>query len=409
MSKTLLKNLRKRFPQIAFMDHQGEIYLDSASTTLKMDLVLSVLQDIYTTSVSNVHRGDHELSLKATERYEKARSSVAKFIGAVAPSEIIFTRNSTEGLNLLAESLSESLHPGDEILVSAMEHHSNFLPWQSLSQRLNVQLKIAPVDQQGALDWPIFKKLLSRKTKILSLSHVSNVTGLINPLEKIIPLARKQSQAKIIIDSAQSASFLPIDVKKMDCDFLVFSGHKIFSPAGIGVLYGKSSCLKNLPPYQKGGGAIFKVTAKKTDWANIPYKFEAGTPFIEGACALAEVLSFLKKGAGFENFFKWERDLLSQAEEALSQIPGLYIVGPKNNRSNILSFTVAGIPSPDLSFILAKQKLALRAGHHCCMPLMDSLGLKSGTVRASFSIYNREEDIQALKKGVIKALEILRS
>lgn len=403
-----VKDLRKRFPQTIFMDSKGESYLDSASTTLKMDLVFDVLKEFYEKGVSNVHRGEHHLSLKATERYEQARSVVADFLKADDPSEIVFTRNSTEGLNFLAETLSERLSPGDEILVSEMEHHSNFLPWQALAQKLNVKLRVAPVTEDGALNIEAFKDLLSSKTKILSLTHVSNVTGFINPLEEIIPLARK-TPAIVIIDAAQSVSFLPIDVKKMDCDFLVFSGHKIFSPSGIGVLYGKKSYLEKLSPYQRGGGTIFKVSLDQTDWAEIPYKFEAGTPFIEGAFALASVLSFLKREVDFEQIFQWEKKLVLQAEDLLSEISGLRIIGPKNNRSNILSFIVEGISSSDLSFILTKQKLALRAGHHCCMPLMEKLGLKSGTVRASFSVYNRTEDIQALKKGVVKALSLLKT
>ena len=408
MSNIPIKDLRKRFPQTAFMDSKGESYLDSASTSLKMDLVWKILKEFYETGVSNVHRGEHHLSLKATERYEQARGAVADFLGAGDPSEIVFTRNTTEGLNFLAETLSEHLNSEDEILVSEMEHHSNFLPWQKIAQKFNLKLKVAPVNQEGALDLEAFKKLLSPKLKILSLSHVSNVTGVINPLEKIIPLARK-TPAIVIIDAAQSVSFLPIDVKKMDCDFLVFSGHKVFSPSGIGVLYGKKSCFKKLSPYQRGGGTIFKVSMDHTDWAEVPYKFEAGTPFIEGAFALAEVLSFLKKEVDFENILKWEKGLVSQTEDSLSDISGLHTLGPKNNRSNILSFIVEGLSSSDLSFVLTKQKLALRAGHHCCMPLMEKLGLKSGTVRASFSVYNQEEDVRALKKGVVKALSILKA
>ena len=408
MKDVSIKDLRKRFPQVAFMDSQGESYLDSASTSLKMDLVQDVLKKVYETGVSNVHRGEHHLSLKATKQYEQARSLAADFLGAEDSSEIIFTRGTTEGLNFLAETLNGFIKPEDEILVSEMEHHSNFLPWQNLAQKGNIKLKIAPVTQEGALDLPALKKLLNSKTKILSLTHVSNVTGVINPLEEIIPLARK-TPALVIIDAAQSASFLPLDVKKMDCDFLVFSGHKVFSPSGIGILYGKKSWLEKLPPYQRGGGAISKVSVSQTDWAPIPYKFEAGTPFIEGALALAEVLSFLKKEVDFKKILQWEKELVLQTEDSLSEIPGLLFIGPKNNRSNILSFVVENLSSADLSFILAKQKLALRAGHHCCMPLMDRLGLNSGTVRASFSVYNCPEDVKTLKKGVIKALSILKS
>ena len=403
-----IENLRKRFPQALFMESQGESYLDSASSSLKLDLVWEVLRNFYEREVSNVHRGEHHLSLQATERYEKARQLVADFLGAESASEIIFTRGSTEGLNFLAETLSERLKPGDEILVSEMEHHSNFLPWMSMAKKRGLKFNMAPVAKDGSLDFPAFEKLLSPRTKILSLTHVSNVTGAVNPLEKIIPLARK-TPAIIVVDAAQSVSFLPVHVQKMDCDFLVFSGHKVFSPSGIGALYGKKNLLEQLSPYQKGGGMVFRVFRDGAEWADRPYCFEAGTPFIEGALALAEVLSFLKKEVDFKDILEWEKNLVQVGEESLSDIPGLHILGPKDNRSNILSFTVEGLSSSDLSFILTKQKVALRAGHHCCMPLMQALGLKSGTVRASFSVYNREEDVQALKKGLVKALKILKA
>ena len=406
--KFSIKDLRKRFPQTAFMDSQGETYLDSASTSLKIDLVWKFLKDFYETGVSNVHRGEHYLSLKATERYEKARSSVARFLGAADSSEIVFTRGTTEGLNFLAGTLSESLQEGDEILVSEMEHHSNFLPWQQLAHKLKLKFKIAPVNENGLMEISDFKKLLSQKTKIVSFSHVSNVTGVINPIEELVSLARK-TPAFVIVDAAQSAPLLSIDVQKMDCDFLVFSGHKIFSPSGIGVLYGKKSHLTKLPPYHTGGGMIFKVSRDEAEWAEVPYRFEAGTPFIEGALVLAEVLSFLKKELDFHAILKWEQDLVLQARESLLDLPGIQIIGSKENYSNILSFVVDGIHSSDIAFLLAKQKLALRAGHHCCMPLMQTLGLNSGTVRASFSVYNREEDVEALQAGIVKALSILRN
>ncbi|MDE0092437.1 MAG: cysteine desulfurase [Oligoflexia bacterium] len=407
MSKIHIKNLRNRFPQITFMDQQGESYLDSASTSLKMDLVVETLKEFYSTSVSNVHRGEHHLSLKATGQYEQARAITADFIGA-KEDEIVFTRNTTEGLNFLAESLSGFLKEGDEILITEMEHHSNFLPWQNLAEKLNVTLQIAPVTEQGELDLPVFEKLLNSRTKILSLTHISNVTGVINPLNKIIPLARK-TPAFIIVDSAQSVSCVPLNVREMDCDFLVFSGHKIFAPSGVGALYGKKSLLEKLPPYQRGGGTIFKVTKTHTEWANSPAKFEAGTPFIEGALALGKVLSFLKTEVDFKEVLKWEKELVNQAEDCLSDIEGMCFIGSKKNRSNILSFVIEGIHSSDLAFILTKQKVALRAGHHCCMPLIQKLNLESGTVRASFSVYNREEDIKALKTALVKALSLLKS
>ena len=407
MNQSDFQNLRNRFPQIAFMDQKGESYLDSASTSLKMDAAIEALKSFYETSVSNVHRGEHHLSLKATEQYEKARAVTADFIGA-GEDEIVFTRNTTEGLNFLAEGLSGFLKEGDEILVTEMEHHSNFLPWRRLVHRWNLKLQIAPVTPQAELDLAEFEKLLNSKTKIVSLTHISNVTGVVNPLDKIISLARKTS-AFIIVDAAQSVSCLPLDIKKMDCDFLVFSGHKIFAPSGIGALYGKKSLLKKLPPYQTGGGTIFKVTKNDTQWADSPYKFEAGTPFIEGALALAQVLSFLKQEIDFKEVLKWEKELVRQAEDSLSDIEGIQFIGSKNNRSNILSFVIEGIHSSDLAFILTKQKTALRSGHHCCMPLMQKLNLESGTVRASFSVYNREEDIKALKTGLNKALSLLKT
>lgn len=403
-----ISDFRKRFPQIKFMDHHKESYLDTASTSLKMDVIFEVLKRFYEREVSNVHRGEHHLSLQATRMYEQARWTVADFLGAEDPSEIVFTRNSTEGLNLLATVLERFVNPEDEILVTEMEHHSNFLPWQNLAQRLNLKFKVAPVDEQGALDLNAFKTSLTPKTKIVSLAHVSNVTGLVNPLEKIIPWVRK-TPAVVIVDAAQSVSFLPVDVQKMDCDFLVFSGHKIFAPSGIGVLYGKRSWLEKIPPYQRGGGTIFKVSLTHTEWAKIPCKFEAGTPFIEGALALSSVLTFLKKEIDFKQILQWEKQLLFEAEETLSAVPGLRFIGPPQNRTNILSFVVEGINPSDLSFLLSKQKLALRAGHHCCMPLMEKLNLPFGALRASFSVYSRKEDIKALKKGLIKALNLLKS
>ena len=402
------KTLRKKFPQIVFMDENEESYLDSASTSLKIDVGLEVMKNFYDTSVSNVHRGEHHLSLQATEKYEKARDQIAQFLGANS-NEIIFTRNTTESLNLLAESLSGFLNPEDEILVTQMEHHSNFVPWQILAKKKNLKFKVVPVDRQGALDLKSFEQFLNLKTKIVALTHISNVTGVLNPIDQLLSLIRKKTKAYFILDSAQSVSCQKIDVKKLDCDFLVFSGHKIFAPSGIGILYGKKELLEALPPYQTGGGMIFEVNENSSQWADSPSKFEAGTPFIEGAIVLGEVLSFLKKELDFEELLKWEKTLVNQAEDFLSQVPNLKFIGPKNNRTNILSFIIEGVHSSDLAFILTKQKAALRSGHHCCMPLMKALDLKSGTVRASFSVYNTKEDVYKLKKAVDKALSLLSS
>ena len=400
------KSLRKKFPQIVFMDQKEESYLDSASTSLKIDIGLDVINNFYNTSVSNVHRGEHHLSLQATEKYEKAREKTAQFLGADS-NEIVFTCNTTGSLNLLATSLSEFLSPEDEILTTQMEHHSNFLPWQMLAQKKNLKFKVSPVDTEANLDLKAFEQSLNPQTKIVALSHVSNVTGVANPLSQLIPLIRKKTKAFIILDSAQAITCQKIDVKKLDCDFLVFSGHKIFAPSGIGVLYGKKALLESLPPYQVGGGMIFDVNESSSKWADSPYKFEAGTPFIEGAIALGEVLSFIQKEMDLKELLKWERTLIKQAENFLSQIPNLHFIGPANNRTNILSFIIDGIHSSDLAFILTKQKIALRSGHHCCMPLMKALNLKSGTTRVSFSVYNTKEDVYRLKKAVDTAISLL--
>ena len=402
------ENLRKRFPQALFMESRGESYLDSASTSLKIDIVGKTLKRFYDKEASNVHRGEHHLSLKATEGYEKARASTADFLGAGDPSEIVFSSGATEGLNLLAETLSLPLQPGDQILITAMEHHSNFLPWRAVAEKQRLDLQIAPVDKEGVLDKNQMLRLIGPKTKIVSLTHVSNVTGVINPLRDIISKAKKMG-ALTVIDAAQSAPLLPLNVKQMDCDFLVFSGHKIFSPAGIGALYGKKKLWDKMPPWKKGGGMIFEVFEDgQAKWADPPQRFEAGTPFIEGALALGEVLSFLKKECEFQEIFPWEKALAKMADDRLSRIPGLRVIGRGGESSNILSFTVEGLVSSDIAFILSQQKLAVRAGHHCCMPLMQSLGLRSGAVRASFSVYNQEKDVTALEKAVLKALEILR-
>lgn len=402
------RNFRKKFPQVVFMDENEESYLDSASSSLKIDAGLEAMKRFYETSAANVHRGEHHLSLKATEKYERAREKTAQFLGAHS-NEIVFTRGATESLNLLSESLSGFLEPEDEILTTQMEHHSNFVPWQRLAQKKSLKFNVSPVTSEGALNLKSFERLLGPKTKIIALTHISNVTGVLNPLDQLIPLIRKKTKAFIVVDAAQSASCQKIDVKKMDCDFLVFSGHKVFAPSGIGVLFGKKALLESLPPYQTGGGMILDVNESSSQWTDSPHKFEAGTPFIEGAIALGEVLSFLQKELDFEELLKWEKTLVSQAEEFLSQIPNLRFIGPADNRTNILSFIIEGMHSSDLAFILTKQKTALRSGHHCCMPLIKALNLKSGAVRASFSVYNTKEDVYRLKKAVDTAVSLLSS
>ena len=399
-------DIRKRFPQIQHLDRLNEFYLDSASTTLKLDLVIQSLKEIYETQISNVHRGDHHLSLEATENYEKARKQVADFLKASSSEEIIFTKGTTEGINLIANTLGETLKKGDEILVSEMEHHSNFLPWQLLAQKKQLKLKIIPVTPQGEIDLEAFEKALTSQTKILAISHISNVTGVINPVEFMLQKASEKG-AYTLVDAAQSVALLDIDVQKMNVDFFVFSGHKIFSPAGTGVLFCKKSILDQLPLYQVGGGTVVDVSLDSAKWADASHRFEAGTPFIEGAITLGKVLSFFRENINCKEIFDYEKSLVDQAALEISEIPNLKIIGSPKNRSNILSFVIEGVDSSDISFILTQQKVAIRSGHHCCIPLMKKLKLSSGTVRASFSLYSRAEDIKALKQGILKSLDIL--
>ena len=403
-----IKQLRDFFPQMTYLSHQGEAYLDSASTSLKLQCVLDTLKHFYEREVSNVHRGDHHLSVEAEKKYEEAREKVASFLKASSPEEIIFTRGTTEGINLLAGSLGEILKEGDEILVSEMEHHSNFLPWRMLARKKHLKLKVIPVTEEGELDLPSFEKLLSSRTKVLSLVHISNALGTINPVKGLIKKA-KAVGALTVVDGAQSVSFMDIDVQDLGCDFFAFSGHKIFAPSGIGVLYGRKEALTRLNPYQTGGGMISRVTLKEVDWADGPQKFEAGTPFIEGVLALGSSLDFLKDHLDFGEVMKFEKSLVRRAEGELSEIPGFKRIGTAKETANILSFTVEGLHSSDLSFVMTKEKVALRAGHHCCMPLMEKLGLSSGTMRASFSVYNREEDVVMLKRALLKAVSFLRA
>jgi len=398
--------LRNKFPQIQYLDQIKECYLDSASTTLKFDFVIDLLTQMYKREISNVHRGDHQLSLKASQKYEQAREETAHFLNAQSPEEIIFTNGTTDGINFLAHSLGELLQEGDEILLSEMEHHSNFLPWKLLAKRKNLKLKLIPITNEGEMNFAEFERAFSSKTKIFSTLHISNVTGVINPIEKMIKKAQTKG-AYTIVDAAQSVAVLPIDVQKMNCDFLVFSGHKIFAPTGIGVLFAKKSALSQLPLYQTGGGTILDVSLDSIKWASIPHKFEAGTPFIEGAIVLGKVLSFVKEYMKDIDILNYEKALVNHAILELSKIPNLKIIGPATNRSNLLSFIIEGVHTSDISFILTKEKVAIRAGHHCCKILMDKLKLSSGTIRASFSLYSREEDVAALKNGLLKSLKIL--
>ena len=402
-----IKELKQFFPQAEFLSGRGEAYLDSASSSLRLQCVIDAMRRFYEREASNVHRGDHRLSLAVMEKYEKARESAARFIGADSSDEIIFTKGTTEGLNFLASALQGSLKEGDEILLSEMEHHSNLLPWQILAERSRLKLKFIPVTEEGDLDLSAFEALLTSRTKIVSVIHVSNALGTVNPVRTLVQKA-KAAGALAVIDGAQSVSCLPVSVKELGCDFFVFSGHKIFAPSGVGVLFARRAVLEKLPPYQTGGGMISDVSLHSAEWADIPQKFEAGTPFIEGALALGAALDFIEDHFDFNELIKFERELVAEADASLSKISGFKRIGAARETANILSFVIEGMHASDLSLVLAQTKAALRAGHHCCLPLMKKLNLSSGTLRASFSVYNSLEDVWILQKALKQALSVLR-
>lgn len=395
-------NIKKQFPQTSHC--KDIVYLDSASTTLKLQVAIDRVQNFYLKETSNIHRGIHALSSEATSNYEKSRETVAHFLSAKHVDEIIFTKGVTDGINLLASCLEGNIQEGDEIVISEMEHHSNYLPWIMLAQKKRAHVKFIPVTPSGELDIENLDDILSPKVKILSLVHESNSLGTINPVEEII---KKASEKNIItiIDAAQSVSVVSIDVQKINCDFLLFSGHKLFSPSGVGVLYGKKSQLQKLPVYQTGGGMV--ADSEKQIWSDIPHQFEAGTPPIEGVLGLAASIDYLNENISFEEVSVFEKSLLGQAESLLKKMNHIQIIGTSPTRLNILSFIVNGVHCDDVCQLLSAQNIAVRSGNHCCQPLMTKLSLPSGTIRASFSIYNTESDVEAFIKGVLKAMDIL--
>ncbi len=393
------------FPQIKYLKQRGQIYLDNAATTLKPQCVTDLLNNFYKKQVSNVHRGSHFLSDALTTQYEQARKNIGKWIGS--QTDVIFTKSTTEGINFLSTSLSECLNPGDEILLTEMEHHSNIVPWQQLAKKKNLKLKFVSVDETGELVWGDLNRLATSKTKIFAFTYYSNVLGTRNPVEKLCTWARGKNIITVV-DAAQALTAEPVDVEVLQPDFLVFSAHKIFAPAGLGVLYAREERLKDLKPYQFGGGMVDDVSIHGSEWTKKPQCFEAGTPFVEGALTLSAVRDFLKE----QNFYapplrQVTSSLIQKAEEELKKIPGLRIIGTSPTRKSILSFVVEGLHCQDLGQLISQAGVAVRAGHHCCLPLMKRYGLSSGTVRVSFAAYNKEEDVVLLRNAVKKAKEIL--
>ncbi len=382
------------------------VYLDNAATTQKPQVVLDKLMEVYTKYNANIHRGVHFMSNKATTETETARKIIQQFLDAPNSHEVIFTRGATEGINLVAQSFGEQfVHPGDEIIVSEMEHHSNLVPWQLMAEKRGATLKKWPFTQAGELELPVLEKLISNKTRIIAVTHVSNSLGTINSVKEIIEIAHKRN-VPVLIDGAQAVQHLAVDVQKLDCDFYVFSGHKIYGPTGIGVVYGKEQWLNQMPPYQGGGEMIESVSFEKTTFNQLPYKFEAGTPNYVDTIALAEAIKYVNE-LGIENIAAYESELLIYGQTKLLTIPGLEIIGNAWNKASVISFNLKGLHPFDVGTILDKMGIAVRTGTHCTEPVMQHFGIP-GTVRASFAFYNTKQEIDELYKGLLKVVELFK-
>lgn len=394
-----VKEIRKDFPILGRKIHGKDlIYFDNGATTQKPNCVIEAMNDAYLDKNANIHRGVHHLSQIATQAHEDARAKVQKFINAKHAHEIIFTRGTTESINLVAFSFGEAfLKEGDEVIVSTMEHHSNIVPWQMLEQRKGIKLRVVPINEKGELDMDAFASMLNEKTKLVSIMHVSNVLGTINPVEEIIRLAHAKN-VPVMIDGAQAIAHTEVDVQALDVDFYVFSAHKIYGPNGIGVLYGKEEWLNKMPPYQGGGEMIATVTFEKTVYNELPFKFEAGTPDYVGSVGLAAALDYVSK-IGIKNIEEYETELLHYATEKLSKIEGIRFYGTADHKGAVISFLVKDIHHYDMGMLLDKLGIAVRTGHHCAQPLMQNYGIE-GTVRASFSFYNTKEEIDLFVKAV---------
>lgn len=394
-----INKIREDFPILGrSVYNKPLVYLDNGATTQKPRCVVEAMVNEYYSVNANVHRGVHFLSQQATELHEAARETVRRFINARSTSEIIFTRGTTESINLMAYSFGEAfLHEGDEVIVSAMEHHSNIVPWQLLAQRKGIVLKVIPITNEGELIMEEYQKLLSPRTRLVSVAHVSNVLGTVNPVADIIRLAHEQ-EIPVLIDGAQSIPHLKVDVQALDADFYVFSAHKVYGPTGVGVLYGKEKWLDQMPPYQGGGEMIQHVSFERTTFNELPFKFEAGTPDYIGTTALATALDYVS-AIGMEQIAVHEHELISYATQRMDEIPGMRIFGRAKQKSGVISFLVGDIHHFDMGTLLDRLGIAVRTGHHCAQPLMIRLGIE-GTVRASFGLYNTKEEVDTLVAGI---------
>ena len=404
-SKFNVEEIRKHFPNLTREVHgKPLVYLDNAATTLKPKAVIEALEKYYLSDCSNVHRGVHALSEQATADYEAARSKIRHFINAKKDHEIIFTRGTTESINIVAQCYGRKfLKRGDEILITHMEHHSNIVPWQIICEEKGCVLKVAPINDHGELLVKEFEKLISSKTKLVSVVYISNSLGTINPVKDLIKLAH-QHKIPILVDGAQAVNHVKVDVRDLDCDFLAFSGHKLFGPTGIGVLYGKEEFLNTMPPAQGGGDMISSVTFKKTTYNVLPYKFEAGTPHIAGAIGLGAAVDYVQS-LGMENITEYESGLLQYGTKALKRIPDLRLIGTAKEKAAILAFVLPNMHPHDLGTLVDEEGIAIRTGHHCTMPLMERFKVPA-TARASLSFYNTKSEIDALVEAICKAKEI---
>lgn len=401
-----IREVRQNFPALRQQVYgKGLIYFDNGATSQKPQVVLDAINQFYSLNNANIHRGVHHLSQKATDEYEQAREKIRSFIHASKKEEIIFTKGTTDSINLVAYSFGELLQAGDEVLISAMEHHSNIVPWQLLAERKNLKLRVIPINKKGELLMEEFKQLLNSKTKIVAITHVSNSLGTINPVSEITQLAHAVG-AKVLIDGAQSIQHTRINVQALDCDFFVFSGHKVFGPTGIGVLYGKEAVLEQMPPYQGGGDMISKVTFERTTYNELPFKFEAGTPHIAGGICLGTALEYLEQ-FDFQELETYEHELTDYAQDLLSTFEGLTLIGTAKHKTSVVSFSVDGVHPFDIGTLLDKQGIAVRTGHHCTQPLMDFYQIP-GTVRASFAFYNTKEEIDVFIAAVEKSISMLK-
>ncbi len=399
--------IRKDFP-ILKTKIRGKplVYLDNAATTQKPNQVIAMLETYYSEMNSNVHRGIHYLSEKATQEYEAARVKCQNFLNAKEAQEIIFTRGATESINLVAQAYGRKyIKKGDEVLISHMEHHSNIVPWQILCEETGAVLKVIPINDEGELIYEKFLKLLSKKTRILAITHMSNALGTINPIKDMVREAHA-GQVVVLVDGAQAAAHIKIDVQDLDCDFYTFSGHKVYGPTGIGVLYGKEKLLENMPPYQGGGEMISSVTFEKTTYNVIPGKFEAGTPNIAGAIGLGRALDYINS-LGINNIAKHEKELLKYATAELKKIPKLRLIGTAENKAGVVSFVLDDVHPHDIGTIVDQEGVAIRTGHHCAQPVMQRFKVPA-TARASFGLYNTKEEIDALVKALYRVREVFK-